>query len=192
MRNSIIFLCLWAVVIVFVIRHKHSVPKQELVVDSYFRELRIPIWVPFSRGYEPGSDKNPAYLNLRQERHFFMVVSVPASCMLELYGENGERTGPRRFPEFELINESGSAMKPLDTVAWPRAGAADSKPDFADDSDWYPKPGDNPNKRYRIGLYWRMNVNMTLDNFQLQMDNNPPIDVPKAKYNQLHSWHGLF
>ena len=60
--------------------------------------------------------------------------------------------------------------------------------DFQNQNDWYPLPGAHPNKPYRLAASFRINVKDALGPFELQMDNDPPILVPKNKNEQLLHW----
>ena len=72
--------------------------------------------------------------------------------------------------------------------AWPGGKRFSGPGDFQNEDQWYPKPGDRPNKRYQLALYWRTSEKRATGPFELRMDDDEPIEVPKSKHNFDHLW----
>jgi len=180
-------------------------PGKELEVVCYLRKLDIPQYVPLSGGFFSGSVRNPAFLELRNDRYLIMVVSVPARRLLPLQtnqppaessppetdSPNADETikkNNRIYPRFLLTCPNDRQYAPKRICAWPPGRFFYRETDFSEEGDWFPPPGDNPNKRYRLGLMWHLVKSESKAPFKLQMDDDPPIEVTSKSFDIHHSW----
>jgi len=96
--------------------------------------------------------------------------------------------GDPNFPEFTLILKQGWRRKARNVVAWPKEKYANMPYHFRKVEKWSPKPNDKPNKRYYLAAVWRISEKDAIGPFQLQMDNDEPIEVPTSKHDFYHKW----
>ncbi|MBN1846549.1 MAG: hypothetical protein JW810_12745 [Sedimentisphaerales bacterium] len=171
----------------------------ELKVESYFRKLDMPEFTPMSGGYPSGSPQNPVYLNMRNIRHFVIIVSVPARRLLavdqteadgEITDDNNTylTSDGRKYPKFVMITKEGVRLKPRGVFAWPRRGPCTKPDEFTEPQTWYPAPDEKPNKRFRLALYWRIVQVQFETPFQLQMDDLPAVEVTDDQDDFFHHW----
>jgi len=198
MKNLLISLVIAALIGAVVYFAGTQTPREDLEVACYFRKLIIPEWVPLSLGQLPGSLYNPVFLELRQDRYLIIVVSVPARRLLAVVQDDPDKaeeakaesytTDDRKYPEFILVSSDGRQRKTRRIVAWPRGKQFSRMEDFADSGNWYPQIDEKPDKRFRLGLMWRINKKAAKGPFQLQMDGDSPIEIPTTKFNMQHHW----
>ena len=198
MKNLLVLLVIAALIGTAVYFSGTQTSQEDLEVVCYFRKLIIPEWVPLSLGQLPGSLYNPVFLELRQDRYLIIVVSVPARILLAVAQDDPDKaeetkaesytTDGRKYPEFSLVSSDGRQRKPRRIVAWPGGKKFSRMEDFADGSNWYPQMDEKPDKIFRLGLMWRINKKAAKGPFQLQMDENSPIEIPTTKFDIQHHW----
>lgn len=180
MKKPVVIVVVAAVVIAAVVYHQQQAPGADLEVDCYLRLLKLPAWTPLSRGYTPGTIENPQFISMRNDRYFVMIVSMPARRLLAL---DTDEAGEPIYPQFKLTLTDGRVVPAKRVTAWPNGKHFSQPEDFADPESWTPKPGDKPNKRYRLAVMWRLVVKQAQGPYELQTDDDPPIHVPKSKYD---------
>ena len=200
MKKTLVLLFVAALIGTTVYFAKTQRHRKDLEAVCYFRKLIMPEWVPLSLGQLPGSLYNPVFLELRQDRYLIIIVSVPARRLLAVTQDDTDKTKEskttsyktdgRKYPEFILVSSDGRQRKPRRIVAWPRGKKFSRPEDFADGSNWYPQINEKPDKRFRLGLMWHINKKAAKGPFQLQMDEDPPIEIPTTKFNMQHHWGG--
>jgi len=84
-------------------------PTEDLVVETYFHSLEVPDWTPMGLAYEAQEKIPPVYLQLRNMRHFVVVVNVPAERLLSVDQTSAE---PEVKPEAGMEPEARSGPQP--------------------------------------------------------------------------------
>ncbi len=179
---------------------KSAEPLPDLVVETYFHTLDIPLYTPIGQAYETIP---PVYLQTAQMRHFIVIVNVPAGRLLALDQSEPEKESDsdsksasdkgndylmkdgRIYPKFVMIRKNGSEEKPRGVFAWPLKGDAVSAEDFTHPEQWFPQPQEDPTKRYRLALYFRKPLAAFETPFKIQMDDEITVVVTKDQFKTL-------
>ena len=93
----------------------------------------------------------------------------------------------RKYPTLIMIKKNGSKEKPRGVFAWPPKGEGITEQDFRNPNQWFPPPGEKPEKRFRLALYFRKGKASFETPFQIQMDDDVTVEVTKDKF-QLRLW----
>ena len=199
MNKSVIILIVIVIAVAGIIYWiKSEGPLPDLVVETYFHNLDIPLYTPIGQAYET---LPRVYLQTAQMRHFLVIVNVPAERLLavdqsenesdsETKGDKGNdylmKTG-RKYPKFVLIQKNGNEVKPRGVFAWPPKGDAMYEEDFRNPEQWFPQPQEKPTKRFRLALYFRK-PKAAFDNpFKIQMEDDTTVEVTKDQH-EIRLW----
>jgi len=177
--------------IIYLIKSEGPLP--DLVVETYFHNLDIPLYTPIGQAYET---LPPGYLHTAQMRHFLVIVNVPAKRLLavdqaenesdaETQGDKGNdylMKTDRKYPKFVLIKKNGIIVKPRGVFAWPPKGAAMLEEDFSNPEQWFPQPQEKPTRRFRLALYFRKPKAAFETPFKIQMDDDITVEVTKDQH----------
>jgi hypothetical protein len=194
MNKSLIILLVIALAVAGIIYWiKSEGPLPDLVVETYFHNLDIPLYTPIGQAYEV---LPPVYPQTAQMRHFIVVVNVPAKRLLAVDQSENESDSQsqqdkgndylmkteRKYPKFVLIEKKGNEVKPRGVFAWPPKGDAMYEEDFRNPEQWFPLPQENPTRRYRLALYFRKPKADFDTPFKIKMDDDITVEVTDDKY----------
>ncbi|MBN1766272.1 MAG: hypothetical protein JW860_13510 [Sedimentisphaerales bacterium] len=166
---------------------KQNDPGPDLEVEYYMRKILVPDWTPLGRL------DDPEFLELRPDRYYILIVSVPARVFRSLDPETHIQIqnptkedeywihNQKPYPNFTLYLENGQGLKPKRITAWPRKSF--NKPlNFDNQNGWYPTDKDKSNERFHIGMLWKLTEKKSFGDLKIQMGDNEPIPIENTKY----------